>query len=229
MRKLRQKVADSSAAPLMFYVYVMGFHRIALTVSRFPQNLWKIINFARLKTCLWILRGYTHRIFFEKKNSLSMHCNVLDPAEILDFEKLVTEDFLHSHEFGEALRRRNTTEFQEFCNRRREFAHYFIDVIVSHHVTSAECLQSIYCFCPEQLLEGNDHHVFDLRLVRVLEMSGPSGRRNQRLPQKTLSLSLLTFALLMLAVVVVQRKLAILLVISWLITVSCSKECLLRV
>ena len=104
-----------------------------------------------------------------------MHCNVLDPAEIVDFEKLVTEDFLHSHEFGEALRRRNTTEFQEFCNRRREFAHYFIDVIVSHHVISAEFLQCIYCFCPEQLLEGDDHHDFDLliRLVRVLEMSGP--------------------------------------------------------
>ena len=75
MRKLRQKVADSSAAPPMFYVYVMGFHRIALTVSRFPQNLWKIINFARLKTCLWILRGYTHRIFFEKK--LACLCTVM--------------------------------------------------------------------------------------------------------------------------------------------------------
>ena len=75
---------------------------------------------------------------------------------------------------GVELHRSNTDVMCEFRNRCREFVDRLVDVILGQQVVSSDFLQGLYCFCPELLLEGDDHHVFQLfsRLVRVLERCG---------------------------------------------------------
>ena len=98
----------------------------------------------------------------------------MEPNKLQAFEKVSTDDFLQSYEFGAELHRSNTDEAREFRNRCREFVDRLVDVILGQQVVSSDFFQGLYCFCPELLLEGDDQHVFQLfsRLVRVLERCG---------------------------------------------------------
>ena len=98
----------------------------------------------------------------------------MDPSKLKDLEKISSEDFLKSYEFGTELHRANTGELREFRNRCREFVDHLVDVILAQQVVSSDFFQGLYCFCPELLLEGDDRHVFQLfsRLLRVLERCG---------------------------------------------------------
>ena len=98
----------------------------------------------------------------------------MEPSKLQAFEKVSTDDFLQSYEFGAELHRSNTDEAREFRNRCREFVDRLVDVILGQQVVSSDFFQGLYCFCPELLLEGDDQHVFQLfsRLVRVLERCG---------------------------------------------------------
>ena len=98
----------------------------------------------------------------------------MEPSKLDAFEKTSSDDFLKNHEFGVELHRSNTDVMCEFRNRCREFVDRLVDVILGQQVVSSDFLQGLYCFCPELLLEGDDHHVFQLfsRLVRVLERCG---------------------------------------------------------
>ena len=91
------------------------------------------------------------------------------------FEKVSTDEFLQDHEFEALLRQRNTSEFKDFRNRCLEIMDYLVGKVLSHLVVSAGFMQGLYCFCPELLLEGYDHHVFCLfkTLLQVLERTGP--------------------------------------------------------
>ena len=94
----------------------------------------------------------------------------MEPSKLDAFEKTSSDDFLKNHEFGVELHGTNTDMMCEFRNRCREFVDRLVDVILGQQVVSSDFLQGLYCFCPELLLEGDDHHVFQLfsRLVRVL-------------------------------------------------------------
>ena len=98
----------------------------------------------------------------------------MDPERIAEFEKVSTDDFLQDQEFGVVLRQRNASEFKGLRNRCRDFMDYLVDKVLSHPVVSLIFMQRLYCFCPELLLEGDDHHVFSLfnKLLCVLERSG---------------------------------------------------------
>ena len=98
----------------------------------------------------------------------------MDPSKLKNLEKISSEDFLKSYEFGTELHRANTGELCEFRNRCREFVDHLVDVILAQQVVSSDFFQGLYCFCPELLLEGDDRHVFQLfsRLLLVLERCG---------------------------------------------------------
>ena len=98
----------------------------------------------------------------------------MDTERIVEFEKVSTDDFLQDHELGAVLRQRNTSEFKGLRNRCREFIDYLVYKVLSHPVFSLKFMQGLYCFCPELLLESDDHHVFSLfnKLLCVLERSG---------------------------------------------------------
>ena len=98
----------------------------------------------------------------------------MEPSKLQAFEKVSTDDFLQSYDFGAELHRSNTDEAREFRNRCRAFVDRLVDVILGQQVVSSDFFQGLYCFCPELLLEGDDQHVFQLfsRLVRVLERCG---------------------------------------------------------
>ena len=84
------------------------------------------------------------------------------------------DNFLQMHEFGEELRRRKTSEVQDFRSRCREFFDHFVEVILSRHVVASDFAQGVYCFCPELLWEEDGMHVFLLfkNLVRVFGKNG---------------------------------------------------------
>ena len=98
----------------------------------------------------------------------------MDPMKAAEFEKVPTDEFLQDHEFGTLLRQRNTSEFKDFRNRCREYMDYFVDKVLSHYEVSVGFMQGFHRFCPELLLEGDDHHVVSLfnKLLHVLEKNG---------------------------------------------------------
>ena len=108
----------------------------------------------------------------------------MHPEKIANFAKVGDADFYHNYEFGDTLRQRNTSEFKSFRCRCRRFIDPLVDVILSQLLVSSEFLKGVYCFCPELLLEGDDHCVLSLfgRMIRVLARSGvvPSVSRKQR-------------------------------------------------
>ena len=105
--------------------------------------------------------------------SLDAWEDYMDKSKLAGFEKVEMDDFLRLHEFSAELRRRNTSEVQDFNSRCREFFDHFVEVILGHHVVASHFTQVVYCVCPQLLLEVDDRHVFLLfkKLVRVLEQS----------------------------------------------------------
>ena len=89
----------------------------------------------------------------------------MDVSKLTAFEKINVASFLQNYEFGEVLRKTKGGEAREFRNQCPE--------IVDRLVVSI-LFQGLYSFCPELLLEGDNHCVFGLfnKLVRALERSG---------------------------------------------------------
>ena len=68
-------------------------------------------------------------------------------------------------------------------------------------------MQGLYCFFPELLLEGDDHHVFSLfnKICTCLRQADQCHHANQKLLQRSWLLTLSTFVRVTLMVVVVPR------------------------
>ena len=94
--------------------------------------------------------------------------------KVATIAKLGTDDFLIHDSFGAELRQSRSSEAPEFLNQSRKFVDCLIDAILGLTLVRADLLQSVYAFCPELLLEGDDRYVFQLfaKLLRVLERSG---------------------------------------------------------
>ena len=58
--------------------------------------------------------------------------------------------------------------FQDLCLK---FIDRLIVIVSSQQSVTGKLPQGFYCFCPELLLEGDDHHMLLLfqKLIRVLE------------------------------------------------------------
>ena len=98
----------------------------------------------------------------------------MDASKVAALGKIDSEDFFANHTFGDKLMHANTGEVCDVRNRCRDFMNHFVDAILSLHLVTGSFYQSIYCFCPEILLEGDDWNTFGLfgKTVRVLEKVG---------------------------------------------------------
>ena len=82
----------------------------------------------------------------------------MDPDELSGFEKINTERFLLSCEFGEELQQGGMSEVRDSRNRSREFLGRLVETILSLSLVSADVTQGLLSFCPEILLEGDDQY-----------------------------------------------------------------------
>ena len=98
----------------------------------------------------------------------------MDSSKVAVLGKIYVKDFLANHPFGDALRRANTGEVRDVRSRCLDFMNHLVDAILSLHLVTGNFYQSIYCFCPEMLHEGDDRYIFGLfgKLLRVLEKVG---------------------------------------------------------
>ena len=97
----------------------------------------------------------------------------MEVSKMTQIRKVSSNDFLKHYEFSRELHCSNTSDLVDFRNCSREFVDHLVDVIFGQHMVSADFFMGVYCFCPENLLEGDDQHVFHLysQLFRVLEGS----------------------------------------------------------
>ena len=98
----------------------------------------------------------------------------MDPAKLSNFECIAASNFLCNHDFGVILRRHKSGDARVFRSLCCKFIDRLVTVILSQQPLTGDLPQSIYWFCPELLLEGDDHHRLLLfhKLIRVLERSG---------------------------------------------------------
>ena len=103
--------------------------------------------------------------------SLNSWEEYMDPQKLNDFECIDSADFLRSHDFGAVLRRHKSVESRVFRDQCLRFVDRFVCVILGQQPVTGDFAQGVYAFCPELLLEGDDHHMTDLfrKLIRVLE------------------------------------------------------------
>ena len=98
----------------------------------------------------------------------------MNPAKLSNFECIAASDFLCNHDFGVSLRRQKSEDARVFRRLCCKFIDRLVTVILSQHPVTGDLPQGIYSFCPELLLEGDDHHMLFLfhKLIRVLERIG---------------------------------------------------------
>ena len=98
----------------------------------------------------------------------------MDPQKLDGFECIDSVNFLRSQDFGAVLRRHKGGEGRAFRDQCLKFVDRFVCVILGQQPVTGDFSQGVYAFCPELLLEGDDHHMTDLfrKLVRVLERCG---------------------------------------------------------
>ena len=106
--------------------------------------------------------------------SLNSWEEYIDPRKLVDFECVDAVDFLRSHDFGAVLRHHKSGEGRIFQDQCLKFIDRFVGVIVVQQPVTGDFPKGIYSFCPELLLEGDDHHMLSLfrKLIRVSERSG---------------------------------------------------------
>ena len=98
----------------------------------------------------------------------------MDPTKLNVFESVAASDFLCNHDFGAVLRRHKGGDARVFRSLCCKFIDRLVTVILSQQPVTGDLAQGVYSFCPELLLEGDDHHMLSLfqKLIRVLERSG---------------------------------------------------------
>ena len=98
----------------------------------------------------------------------------MDAEKVDEFDSISPDDFLRNHSFGSILHGRNDGSGRAFREQCRKFMDRLVDAILGQQPVTGEFSQGLYAFCPEFLLEGDDHHMLGLfsKLVRVLESSG---------------------------------------------------------
>ena len=86
----------------------------------------------------------------------------MDASKLSNFDVISMEDFLMDCDFGGELVAVKTGEMREFRVRCRECIDRFVSLILASTTVTSVVSRGLCSFCPEIMLEGDDHHVFEL-------------------------------------------------------------------
>ena len=82
--------------------------------------------------------------------------------KVRQFPSIAMSDFLMNYEFGRELAEGKTSDVEAFRVRCKDFMDELIVVIVEQVSSTSDVSRGLYSFCPELLLEGDDHGAFSL-------------------------------------------------------------------
>ena len=102
----------------------------------------------------------------------------MDSSKLSGFGEIAMEDFLMDCDFGRELAAIKTSEMREFRVKCRECIDRFASLILSSTAVTSGVSRGLYSFCPEIMLQGDDHHIFELfgslcDLLRVCHVLPP--------------------------------------------------------
>ena len=86
----------------------------------------------------------------------------MDVSKLSSFGVISMKDFLMDCDFGSGLAAIKTRVMQEFRVKCRECLDRFVFLVLEHVTVTSGISRGLYCFCPENMLEGDDQHVFEL-------------------------------------------------------------------
>ena len=86
----------------------------------------------------------------------------MDASKLCNFDVISMEDFLMHCDFGRELVAVKTGEMREFQVRCRECIDWFVSLILASTTVTSGVSRGLYSFWPEIMLQGDDHHVFEL-------------------------------------------------------------------
>ena len=72
------------------------------------------------------------------------------------------EEFLMDSDFGRELVTVKTGEMREFRVKCRECIDRLVSLVLASTAVTSGVSRGLYAFCPEIMLEGDDHHIFEL-------------------------------------------------------------------
>ena len=72
------------------------------------------------------------------------------------------EEFLMDSDFGRELVTVKTGEMREFRVKCRECIDQLVSLVLASTPVTSGVWRGLYAFCPEIMLEGDDHHIFEL-------------------------------------------------------------------
>ena len=86
----------------------------------------------------------------------------MDASKLSIFDVISMDDFLMDCDFGGELVAVKTSEMREFRVRCRECIDRCVCLILASTTVTSGFSRGLYSFCPEIMLEGDDHQVFEL-------------------------------------------------------------------
>ena len=85
----------------------------------------------------------------------------VDASKLSNFDVISMEDFLMDCNFGGELVAVKTSEMREFRVRCRECINRCVCLILASTTMTSGVSRGLYSLCPEIMLEGDDHYVFE--------------------------------------------------------------------
>ena len=174
----RSKPCANSFAPMFFFLHVGYWSVYCVSDScSFKKQLACRPDYGfhgYMEVCQFVYCLLSRSRKLGSLPSLDACEEYMDPSKLKAYENVAAADFLCNHEFGAVLRRHKSGESQVFRGLCGKFMDRLVTVILSQQSVTGDLPQGIYSFCPELLLEGDDHHMLLLfrKLIRVLERSG---------------------------------------------------------
>ena len=86
----------------------------------------------------------------------------MDVSNICYFNAISIEEFLMDSDFGRELVTVKTGEMREFRVKCRECIDRLVSLVLASTAVTSGVSRGLYAFCPEIMLEGDDHHIFEL-------------------------------------------------------------------
>ena len=86
----------------------------------------------------------------------------MDISKLSYFNAISMEEFLVDSDFGRELVTVKTGEMREFRVKCRECIDRLVSLILTSTAVTSGVSRGLYAFCPEIMLGGDDHHIFEL-------------------------------------------------------------------
>ena len=86
----------------------------------------------------------------------------MDVSKLSYFNAISMEEFLMDRNFGRELVTVKTGEMREFRVKCRECIDRLVSFILTSTAVTSGVSRGLYAFCPEIMLGGDDHHIFEL-------------------------------------------------------------------